>query len=56
MWKVETFLTIVEDICGRLKLKALVPSNLQTEGDFAIVISWVSKKERGPWKSNEPTS
>ena len=37
---------------GLLQAKALDLSNILVEGDSAIVISRLSKLERGPWKYN----
>ena len=37
---------------GLLQAKALDLSNILVEGDSAIVISRLSKLERGPWKCN----
>lgn len=33
-----------------LQARTLDIFNLLVEGDFVVVISWVSKLERGPWK------
>ena len=38
---------------GLLKAQTLGLSNLLVEGDSTIVITWVTKKERGPWKFEE---
>lgn len=35
-----------------MQVKDLDLSNFLVEGDFAIVVSWVSKLGRGPWKYN----
>ena len=37
-------------IGGLMQAKALSLSNLIVKGDFVIVISWVTNKERGSWK------
>ena len=35
-----------------MQAKALSLSNLIVKGDFVIVISWVTNKERGSWKDD----
>ena len=41
---------ILAHLEGWLLVKALGFFNFLVEGDYAIVISWATKKERGRWK------